>query len=597
MIHRRFLVFTPIEQPLRKTMLKLTRFLKDYKKECVIGPLFKLLEAVFELIVPVVMAGIIDVGIKNNDDGYIYKMGALMVLLGLLGFACSVTAQYFAAKAATGFGMKLRYSLFAHVCSLSHTELDELGTPSLITRLTADVDQAQSGVNLVLRLFLRSPFIVVGALIMAFAIDSGLSIVFLSVTFLLSAVIYAVMSGSLPYYTRVRKKLDEVALIVRENLIGVRVIRAFSRQNSETAAFERENAGLTKLQNAVGRIAALLNPATYVIVNLGIIAVIRFGGTAVDTGGISQGEIVALVNYMTQILLALVALANLIIVFTKAQASAERIAEVFAVSPSLTDGAGAEEHETPTCAERVVFENVCFAYKGAGAEALSGLTFEVEKGRTLGIIGGTGSGKSTLVHLLARFYDVGSGRILLDGKDVRDYPLTLLRKKIAIVPQKAVLFKGTVRENMQWGKKTASDEEIWAALEIAQAKEVVESKKGGLDAPVLQEGKNFSGGQRQRLTIARALVAKPEVLILDDSSSALDFATDAALRRSLRDKTKGMTVFVVSQRVATVKNADKIVVLDDGKAVGIGTHRELFETCDVYREICLSQLSGKETSP
>ena len=575
-------------------MFKLARFLVNYKKECVIGPLFKFLEACFELFVPLVMAGIIDVGIKNGDTAYIYKMGALMVGLGLLGLVCSLTAQFFAAKASMGFGTALRSALFRHVGDLSYAELDEIGTPSLITRLTGDINQAQSGVNLGLRLFLRSPFIVVGAIVMAFLVDVKLAVIFLVATPLIGAVIWFVMAKCLPYYKRIQALMDRVSLLVRENLTGVRVIRAFSKQREEHGAFEKTCGSLMDEQVAAGKTAALLNPATYVVVNLAVIAIVWGGGFQVNAGDLTQGEVIALVNYMSQILLALVALANLIVVFTKASASAARINDVFAVFPTVTENGKAAEPLSG--APRVRFENVSFAYKNAEAESLSGIDFAVPAGATVGVIGGTGSGKTTLISLLSRFYDATKGRVLIDGVDVRDYPFADLRRKIGVVPQKAVLFKGTIRDNMRWAKADATDEEIWRALKIAQGEEFVSTKPEKLDAAIAQGGRNLSGGQRQRLTIARALVGEPEILILDDSASALDFATDAKLRKAIKNDLAGTTVFLVSQRISTVRGADFIVVLDDGKAVGIGTHDDLFENCSVYREICLSQMEKEEAA-
>ncbi len=575
-------------------MFKLARFLANYKKECVIGPLFKFLEACFELFVPLVMAGIIDVGIKNGDTAYIYKMGALMVGLGLLGLVCSLTAQFFAAKASMGFGTALRSALFRHVGDLSYAELDEIGTPSLITRLTGDINQAQSGVNLGLRLFLRSPFIVVGAIVMAFFVDVKLAVIFLVATPLIGAVIWFVMAKCLPYYKRIQALMDRVSLLVRENLTGVRVIRAFSKQKEEHAAFEQTCETLMSEQVAAGKIAALLNPATYVVVNLAVIAIVWGGGFQVNAGDLTQGEVIALVNYMSQILLALVALANLIVVFTKASASAARINDVFAVFPTVTENGKAAEPLSG--APRVRFENVSFAYKNAEAESLSGIDFAVPAGATVGVIGGTGSGKTTLISLLSRFYDATKGRVLIDGVDVRDYPFADLRRKIGVVPQKAVLFKGAIRDNMRWAKADATDAEIWRALTIAQGDEFVSTKPEKLDAPIAQGGHNLSGGQRQRLTIARALVGEPEILILDDSASALDFATDAKLRKAIKNDLAGTTVFLVSQRISTVRGADFIVVLDDGKAVGVGRHDDLFENCPVYREICLSQMEKEEAA-
>lgn len=575
-------------------MFKLARFLANYKKECVIGPLFKFLEACFELFVPLVMAGIIDVGIKNGDTAYIYKMGGLMVGLGLLGLICSLTAQFFAAKASMGFGTALRSALFRHIGDLSYAELDKIGTPSLITRLTGDINQAQSGVNLGLRLFLRSPFIVAGAIVMAFFVDVKLATIFLVATPMIGAVIWFVMAKCIPYYKRIQTCMDKVSLLVRENLTGVRVIRAFSKQTEEHAAFEQTCETLMDEQVAAGKIAALLNPATYVVVNLAVIAIVWGGGFQVNAGDLTQGEVIALVNYMSQILLALVALANLIVVFTKASASAARINDVFAVFPTVTENGKAASSLSD--APRVRFENVSFAYKNAEAEALTDIDFAVPNGATVGVIGGTGSGKTTLINLLSRFYDATKGRVLIDGVDVRDYSFAALRKKIGVVPQKAVLFKGTIRDNMRWAKADASDAEIWRALKIAQGEEFVLTKPERLDTMIAQGGRNLSGGQRQRLTIARALVGEPDILILDDSASALDFATDAKLRKAIKNDIKGATVFLVSQRISTVRGADFIVVLDDGKAVGIGTHDDLFENCPVYREICLSQLEKEEAA-
>jgi len=574
-------------------MLKLVKYLRGYVKEAIIGPLFKFLEACFELIVPLVMAGIIDRGIKVSDTAYIFKMGAIMIFLGILGLVCSITAQYFAAKAALGFGTALRNAMFAHINSLSFSEIDRIGTSTLITRLISDINQVQVGVNLVLRLFLRSPFIVVGAIIMALLINAGLTLIFLAVTLLISVVIYFIMSCSIPHYKKVQNKLDKVSLITRENLSGVRVIRAFSRQKDEISRFGESVNDLTRTQVFVGKISALLNPATYTVLNLGIIAVLWFGGVSVYSGNNTQGEVIALVSYMSQILLALIALANLIIAFTRASASAIRINEIFAVTSSMKEGHTVSMTGTEN-SPKVEFRNVSFSYNEAEEEALSGISFEVKAGETVGIIGGTGSGKTTLVSLIPRFYDATGGEVLIDGINVKDYTFSELRKKIAVVPQKAALFSGTIRENMKWGKKDATDEEIYKALEIAQARDFVESKPEGIDTVILRGGKNLSGGQRQRLTIARALVVQPEILILDDSASALDFATDLKLRRTLREHSGNMTVFIVSQRVSAIKNADKIIVLDEGRMVGSGKHDELLETCEVYKEICLSQLTEDE---
>lgn len=574
-------------------MFKLFRYLKNYLVQSILGPLFKMTEATFELIVPVVMAKIIDVGIKNGDKPYIYKMGAVLVLLGILGLACSLTAQYFAAKASMGFGTALRKDLYHHINTFSYAEIDKLGTPSLVTRMTSDINQTQTGVNMLLRLFLRSPFIVIGAVIAALLINVKLTLIFLVASPVLGLIIYFVMSASIPKYTVIQKKVDRVSLLTRENLVGVRVIRAFSRQDEEMEEFSQTSEGLMKTQIMVGRISALLNPATYVVVNLAILAIIWFGGKSVFAGSLTQGEVIALVNYMSQILLALVALANLIVIFTKASASAIRINEIFDTKASVSDENNTEVAEKDT-ENAVEFKNVSFGYGGDGEYAVSDLTFTAKKGETVGIIGGTGSGKSTLINLIPRFYDVSDGEVLVNGVNVKTYPFTQLRNKIGLVPQKAALFKGTIRDNMKWGKADATDEEIYKALEIAQAKEFVDSKPDGLDTMILQNGRNLSGGQRQRLTIARAIVKQCEILILDDSASALDYATDAKLRKAIATETDGLTVFIVSQRAASIRHADKILVLDDGKIEGMGTHSELLRTCPLYKEICLSQLSREE---
>lgn len=574
-------------------MKELIRYLKNYKKESIIGPLFKMLEACFELIVPLIMAGIIDTGIRYQDKAYIWRMGLVLVFLGGLGLACSLTAQYFAAKAAMGFGTALRSDLFAHINSLSYTELDLLGTPTLVTRMTSDINQAQAGVNLVLRLFLRSPFIVVGAVIMAFTISVKMTMIFLIAVPIISLIIFVIVKSTIPIYKKAQGALDQVSLLTRENHMGARVVRAFSRQEDEIKRFADTSGTLTRIQIQAGRISALLNPATYVVVNLAIMAILWSGGYVVDSGGITQGELIALINYMSQILLALIALANLIITFTKATASALRINEVFHTLPSMKQGEKTEGKEGPdVCA--VEFKEVSFSYANAQEEALEGISFTACPGETIGIIGGTGAGKSTLVNLIPRFYDAKKGEVRLRGRPVQEYTGQFLRSHIGIVPQRAVLFKGTLRENMRWGKKDASDGEILRALEIAQAKNFVEEKAGGLDLEIEQGGRNLSGGQRQRLTIARALVGEPDILILDDSASALDFATDAALRKAIREETKGITVFIVSQRASSIKYADKILVLDDGRLAGIGTHGELLDSCQVYEEICTSQLSREE---
>lgn len=574
-------------------MKRLLPFLSGYKKESVIGPLFKLLEATFELIVPLIMAQIIDVGIKEQNIPYIWKMGAVLVVFGVLGLSCSLLAQYFAAKAAVGFGTGLRHALFHHIGQLSYAEIDKAGSSTLVVRMTSDINQVQSGVNLVLRLFLRSPFIVVGAMIMAFTIDVKVAVIFLITVPLLSLVIYGIMMLTIPLYKKVQKSLDDVLLSTRENLAGIRVIRAFCTQDQEKEEFEEKSSLLMRFQQRVGKISALLNPLTYVLVNVGIIAVVWYGGSAVDTGRITQGEVIALVNYMSQILLALVALANLIVSFTKAVASAGRINEVFDLESGIRDGS-----EDDTCrdsnAPRVEAKDVTFYYQGSKEPALSHITFTAHAGETIGIIGGTGCGKSSLVNLIPRFYDASKGEMLVNGVNVKSWKLNKLREKVGIVPQKAVLFHGTIRENMQMGKENASDEEIREALKTAQALEIVETKPEGLDTPVSEGGKNLSGGQKQRLTIARALVRKPQILILDDSASALDFATDSRLRKALSEDTTGMTVFIVSQRAASIMYADRILVLDDGEIAGCGTHSELLETCSVYQEICYSQLSREE---
>lgn len=575
-------------------MRKLVRYLKNYKKESVIGPLFKLLEACFELLVPLIMARIIDVGIKNKDMTYILQMGSILVLFGVLGLACSLTAQFFAAKAAVGFGTELRHDLFKHIGELSYTEVDQAGTSTLITRMTSDINQVQSGVNLVLRLFLRSPFIVVGALVMAFTISMKLSVIFIIAVPLLSLVIYGIMLITIPLYRRVQKSLDRVLLTTRENLTGVRVVRAFRTQEREKEEFAKQSDALMKLQVLVGRISALLNPVTYVIVNGAIIAIVWFGGIEVNVGALSQGEVIALVNYMSQILLALVALSNLIITFTKALASAGRINEIFALNPSIKDGNGGVKRKSE--APKIELKQVEFCYEGDKSPVLSNLDVAIKKGETIGIIGGTGSGKTTFVNLLPRFYDVTAGEVLIDGVNVKEYTLDHLRKKFGIVPQKPVLFHGTIRDNMRYGKEDATEEEIWEALHIAQATEIVKAKSDELEAIISEGGKNLSGGQRQRLTIARALVRKPDILILDDSGSALDFATDAKLRKAIREYTEEMTVLIVSQRAASIMQADRIFVLDHGKIVGMGTHETLVKECKVYQEICYSQLSKEEVA-
>ena len=572
-------------------MKKLLCYLKEYKKESVLGPLFKLLEATLELFVPLVVAAIIDTGIGNQDRGYVVKMCLVLVLLGLIGLAFSVTAQYFAAKAAVGFVTKIRHVLFGHIQKLSYAELDTQGTSTLITRMTSDMNQVQNGVNLTLRLLLRSPFVVIGAMVMAFTIDVKAALVFVVGIPALAVVVFGVMLACIPLYRKVQNRLDKVLGLTRENLTGVRVLRAFCKEEEQEAEFQKQNQTLTDTQKFVGRISALLNPLTYVIINVAIIALIWIGAIRVDLGLITQGAVVALYNYMSQILTELIKLANLIINITKSVACGNRIQSVLEVEPSVKDGAArvSGDGEAGKSAYSVVFEHAGIRYPDAAQEAVSDITLNVRPGETIGIIGGTGSGKSSLVNLIPRFYDCSSGAVYVDGRNVCTYGLTELRDKIGVVPQKSVLFAGTIRSNMQWGKPDATDEEIFAALEIAQAKDVVSKKEKGLDTEVEQGGKNFSGGQRQRLTIARALVKQPEILILDDSSSALDFATDAALRMAIGSMKHKPTLFIVSQRTSAIQYADKIVVLDDGSVVGIGTHEELMNTCEVYREIYDSQ--------
>lgn len=587
---------------MENTMKKLLVYLKDYKKESVLGPLFKLLEATFELIVPLVMAAIIDTGVATGDKSYIMKMCMVLVLLAVIGLTCSVTAQYFAAKAAVGFATKLRHALFAHIERLSFTEMDTVGTATLITRMTSDVNQVQNGVNLVLRLFLRSPFIVFGAMVMAFTIDVKAALVFVVTIPLLSIIVFGIMLISIPLYKKVQSALDKVLGITRENLTGSRVIRAFNKEYDEKVHFNENNDLLTRAQIYVGKISALMNPLTYVIINGAIVVLVWTGAVRVDNGYITQGEVVALINYMSQILVELVKLANLIININKSIACGNRIQSIFEMQPSITDGSDQKVDKVQTdTADRseeaeyaVEFSHVGLTYAGAGDESLTDIDFKVKKGETIGIIGGTGSGKSSVVNLIPRFYDVTSGFIKVDGKDIKDYPLEELRGKIGTVLQKAVLFHGTIRENLKWGNPDATEEDLNRAITVAQAKEFVDNKEGRLDFEIEQGGKNLSGGQRQRLTIARAVVKKPEILILDDSASALDFATDAALRKAIREMEGETTVFIVSQRAASIQHADRIVVLDDGKIVGLGTSEELLESCEVYQEIYNSQFKKQE---
>ena len=577
-------------------MKKLLMYLKDYKLEAVMAPLFKMLEASFELIVPLVMALIIDKGIANSDKPFIFKMCGILIVLALIGLTCSITAQYFSAKAAVGVSTKLRHSLFSHVETLSFAEMDTIGNSTLITRMTSDVNQVQSGVNMLLRLFLRSPFIVFGAMIMAFTVDVKAALVFVVTIPLLSIVVFGVMALTMPLYKKVQGGLDVVLGHTRENLAGARVIRAFNKEADESNAFEESNNFLTNMQVVVGRLSALTNPLTYIIINSSIIAVIWIGGEQVFDGIITQGEVVALVSYMSQILVELVKLANLIINLTKSFACANRIEEILDTKSSLETAQAAFDDTNAAWSgdERVVFDHVGMTYAGATEESLTDINLHVKAGQTIGIIGGTGSGKSSLVNLIPRFYDVSSGALYVDGKDVRAYDLTRLRDKIGIVMQKAVLFSGSIRENLLWGNPDATEEQLWKALEAAQAVDVVKGKSAGLDEKIEEGGKNLSGGQKQRLTIARAIVKDPDILILDDSASALDFATDARLRAALKNLQGQKTIFIVSQRTSSIQFADQIVVLDDGKAVGIGTHDELLNTCEVYREIYESQFKKED---
>ena len=569
-------------------MKKLLRFLKDYKKETVLAPLFKLLEASFELMIPLVVAAIVDQGIGQGEISYVYKMGGIMILLGVVGLIAAVSAQFFAAKAAVGFATGLRSALFGHIQSLSYTEIDTVGTSTLITRLTSDVNQVQSGVNMTLRLLLRSPFIVFGAMIMAFTVDVKSALIFVGVIPLLCVVVFGIMLITMPMYKLVQKHLDEVLSLTRENLTGIRVIRAFHKEKEEVAKFKKGNDGLTDMQLSVGKISALMNPVTYVIINLGLVVLIYTGAMQVDAGRLTQGQVIALVNYISQILVELIKMANLIVLITKALASANRLSGIFEIKSSMDESGSekiAEGKEIPV----LEFEDAGFCYAGAGEESLSGIDFAIYQGETVGIIGGTGSGKSTLVNLIPRFYDVTKGVLKFHGKPIAAYDTEELRERIGIVPQKAVLFKGTIQTNLCWGKEDATEEEMNEALFVSQAKEFVDKLDLGLASPVAQGGKNFSGGQRQRLTIARALVRKPEILILDDSTSALDYATDAKLRAGLKERKDAMTTVIVSQRTSSIQHADKIVVLDDGKVAGIGTHKYLLEHCEVYQEIYDSQ--------
>lgn len=582
-------------------MKKLLIYLKAYRKEACLAPIFKMLEAVFELFVPLVIKGIIDYGIAAEDRAYCLRMGLLLLLLAVIGLAMATTAQWFSARAAAGFAAKIKQVLMEHIQKLSYTELDTIGTSTLITRMTSDVNQVQTGTNLVLRLFMRSPFIVFGSMIMAFTIDFKAAMIFVITIPLLSVVVFGIMLSSIPLYKKVQSQLDRVLGITRENLTGVRVIRAFNKEEEEISHFKTENEQFTRLQTIVGKISALMNPLTFVIVNSAILVLVWTGAWRVEGGILTQGAVVALVNYMSQILVELIKLADLIINITKAVACGNRIQKVLEVEPSMENGSKECIEEKRTPANAVDFNHVSLTYSGAGAPSLTDIDLHVKTGQTIGIIGGTGSGKTSVVNLIPRFYDATQGNVLVFGKPVKEQDMESLRSQIAVVPQKAVLFAGTIRENMKWGKEDATDEEIMEAITIAQAAEVVQKKEGGLDAFVEQGGKNLSGGQRQRLTIARALVRKPRILILDDSASALDFATDAALRKAIREMKNAPTVFIVSQRTSSIRFADQILVLDDGKSVGVGTHDELLTTCSVYKEIYDSQYkktdskkSGKE---
>ena len=573
-------------------MKKLLVYMKGFRKECVLGPLFKLLEASFELIVPLIVAAIIDRGIPSGDTPYILRMVGWLGILALVGLISSVTAQYFAARAAIGFCAKLRHALMAHIQSLSYTEIDTLTTSTLVTRMTSDVNQVQTGVNLTLRLLLRSPFVVFGAMVMAFTIDTGCALIFAGVIAVLCVIVFGIMLATIPMYRRVQGQLDSVTAATRENLTGVRVIRAFCKEGSETEAFNRRNQLLTRMQLAVGRVSAAMNPVTYVVINIAVILLLRAGAIRVNAGTLTQGQVVALYNYMSQILVELVKMANLIITLTKSMACAGRIATVLSVRSSQRDGELVPGKDAPRGA--VAFEDVSLRYQGAGDDTLQNVSFTAQPGQTIGVIGGTGSGKTSLVNLIPRFYDATEGRVLVDGIDVTKLQKAELRRRIAVVPQKAMLFKGTIRSNLLWGNENATEQELHDALSVAQALDVVASKAKGLDEPVEQGGRNFSGGQRQRLTIARALVRKPEILILDDSASALDYATDANLRRAIREMDNPPTTFIVSQRAASIRFADLILVLDDGLVVGMGTHEELLASCAVYQEIYASQFEAEE---
>ncbi|WP_288221171.1 ABC transporter ATP-binding protein [uncultured Clostridium sp.] len=573
-------------------MLKLIYFMKDYKKEAILGPIFKLIEAILELFVPIVMAKIIDIGVQNKDINYVFKMGSLLILLGAVGLVFALICQYYASIASQGAGTSIRSKLYKHINNLSYTEIDEIGTPTLITRLINDINQIQTGIAMLIRLGTRSPFIIIGSTIMAISIDLKLSIIFLITTPLIALVIYLVMSKSLPLYKVIQGKLDNLSLITRENLEGSRVIKAFSKEDNEKERFKIATSGLSNTSINVGKISALLNPITYMIMNVAIIAILWYGGIRVNIGSLTQGEVIAFINYITQILLSLIVFSQLIVTLTKGATSANRVLEIMNISPTIIDNKLSNEYTCKNNDALIEFKDVSFSYKDSNEYSLKDINLIINKNETIGIIGGTGSGKTTLINLIPRFYDTSKGQVLVKGIDTKNYKLKDLRNLIGIVPQKAVLFKGTILDNLKWGKEDATTYEINEALEISQSKSFIETLPEGIYSKVLQGGKNFSGGQKQRLTIARALISKPEILILDDSSSALDFATDAALRKALKEKTKETTVLIVSQRASSIKNADKIIVLDNGEIAGIGTHDYLLENCEVYNEIYSSQLNN-----
>lgn len=576
-------------------MFKIAVYLKPYKKEAIIGPIFKLMEAILELILPTIVALIINNGVGNHDSAYVYRMGGLMVLMSLLGFGCSMVCQYYAARASQGFGTTLRNKMFRHITSLSYAELDTLGTPTLINRITNDVNQLQIAVAMLIRLVIRAPFICIGAILMSMILDFRLSLILIAATPVFGIILYFIITRSAPLYRKYQQKLDALALVLSENLSGIRVIRAFAKRRTEKERFDASSDDLTTTAIRVSRISALLGPMTTLVVNAAIIAILWVGGIHIDGGRLSQGEIIAFINYITQILLALIVVSNLVIIFTKASSSANRVNEVLGVKVSVSEEGNALIAEPAPAAPAIQFDHVSFGYNTTGESALEDISLVINRGETVGLIGSTGSGKSTFVNLIPRFYDVVQGEVKVDGVDVRDYKLHQLREKIGIVPQKAVLFTGTIVENIRWGKEDATEEEIMQAASIAQAEEFIRKLPEGLNTQVSRGGLNLSGGQKQRLTIARAVVGKPSILILDDSSSALDFSTDAALRKALKESSQEMTVLLVSQRVSTVRQADKIMVFEEGRIAGVGTHEELMRGCEEYKEICLSQLSSEES--